>query len=309
MIRDARCICAFGCLAATLAGLQAGVALAQGSTPRLEDRSDALTRKSADYDGTVARFLEREAPKVVGGVEAKDGAYPWQVSLAVSLIADPGQAHFCGGSIFNERWIVTAAHCLAGLRPEDVVVVPGTNRLEQGVLRINARKLIIHKNYTILSSDFDVGLIELFDPLPLGAKIKPVALLDAGREAQVLVPGRGLMVTGWGATTQGGRTVLNLNEVEVPFVSREVCNDPLSYGGRVTGNMICAGKAEGKVDSCQGDSGGPLVVDPASADPRLAGIVSWGEGCAKPGKYGVYTRVVNFASWIAACIATPETCP
>jgi secreted trypsin-like serine protease len=307
MALKSRCTAVLGCL--LLAGLAGGAAMAQTTATEKLDARKGLTRGAADFDDTVDRYLKRKAPKIVGGVEAKDGAYPWQVSLTVSWIADPGQAHFCGGSIFNERWIVTAAHCLAKLRPEDIVVVAGTNRLEHGVLRINAARIIVHKDYAPLTSDNDVGLVELFDALPSGAaKIKPVALLEAGQEGQVVTPGRGLMVTGWGATSQGGKTVRVLNEVEVPFVTREVCNDPLSYAGKITGNMICAGKAEGGVDSCQGDSGGPLVADPASANPRLVGVVSWGEGCAKPGKYGVYTRVVNYAAWIAGCTAAPDTC-
>jgi len=115
--------------------------------------SNALTRGSADFDDAVDRYLNHKQPKIVGGVAAADGAYPWQVSLGVSWIADPGRAHFCGGSIYNERWIVTAAHCLENLKPEDLVVVSGTSRLAQGVLRTNALRLITHKDYVSQSKD------------------------------------------------------------------------------------------------------------------------------------------------------------
>lgn len=274
---------------------------------RLELRT-APVRGAPDFDDTVDRYLNRKAPKIVNGTAAPDGAYPWQVSLTVSWIADPGRAHFCGGSIYNERWIVTAAHCLAKLKPEDVVVVSGTNVLKQGVTRTNAARLLVHKDYAPATSDNDVGLIELFEPLAVSAKVKAIALLETADEAGALTSGHDLVVTGWGATSEGGNVVRNLQQVTVPFVTRETCNDPLSYNGKITTNMVCAGKAEGGVDSCQGDSGGPLVDGPAGATPKLAGIVSWGDGCARPGKYGIYTRVPKFAAWIAQCTASPDNC-
>ena len=301
--RDSCCILV---LSAVIFALGVSPGIAQGSTARLE-LGTAPTRGAADFDDAVDRYLNRKAPKIVGGTPAPDGAYPWQVSLAVSWIADPGRAHFCGGSIYNERWIVTAAHCVAKLRPEDVVVVAGTNQLRQGVQRSNVVRVIVHRGYIPPPTfENDVALVELFDPLLLGAKIKPVALLESSEEAQALTAGRALMVTGWGATTEGGQTVRALQHVEVPFVSRDKCTDPLSYGGRVSNNMICAGTTG--TDSCQGDSGGPLVLAPSGVPAKLAGIVSWGDGCARPAKFGVYARVANFGAWIAQCTTSPDSC-
>ena len=89
-----------------------------------------------------------------------------------------------------------------------------------------------------------------------------------------------------------------LRDVKVTFVSRDTCNQEASYGGRITTNMFCAGKREGGVDACQGDSGGPATVTTADG-PRLVGVISWGDGCGFANKYGVYTQVVNFASWVS----------
>lgn len=274
----------------------------------LSGASVGQTRGSSPFEETVNRYKSREMPKIVGGVEAKDGAYPWQVSLAVSWIANPARAHFCGGSIYNERWIVTAAHCLVGQKPEDVHVIVGTNELEPGTQRHNASRLVIHKGYDRASQDQDIALIELYEPLALGDKVKPISLLTASDENQVLKPDVPLVVTGWGATQEGGGVVSTLREVKVPFVTRDTCNDPLAYNGDVTANMICAGVAAGGTDSCQGDSGGPLVVDAAGPSNRLAGVVSWGEGCAREGKYGVYARVPNYGDWVAKCVAEPDRC-
>ena len=133
-------------------------------------------------------------------------------------------------------------------------------------------------------------------------------LVGSGEEGQLLVAGAPLVVSGWGATTEGGDTVSTLREVGVPYVTRDVCNDPLSYADGVTTNMLCAGVAAGGQDSCQGDSGGPLVFGAGGGNPRLAGVVSWGEGCAQPGKYGVYTRVAIYGDWVKQCIATQQKC-
>ena len=190
-----------------------------------------------------------------------------------------------------------------------MVVSAGSNVLGAGIAveRRNIRRVIINSRYNPRTHDNDVALLELFTPLPLSATIKAVGLLAPQNEAASLQPGVGLIVTGWGATAEGGQAVRDLRYVEVPFVDRASCNRPLAYDNQVTDNMICAGIAAGGVDSCQGDSGGPLTVDTV-ADPKLAGVVSWGEGCARPNKPGVYTRVANYAAWIMACVARPDDC-
>ncbi|MBA3518787.1 MAG: serine protease [Rhizobiales bacterium] len=281
----------------------ASAASAQNASDAL-DASTYVSRGAKDFDETVLRFLRNEEPKVVGGVPADEGEYPWQASLLVSWIADPTRAHFCGGSVIDAKWILTASHCLDGLSAQELHVAAGTNHLDQTVRRINARRLITHRKYAAPSFDNDVALVELLSPLSIGGTIQSIALLDANSENTVLIPDdeKKLWVTGWGATEAGGAVVKDLREVDVPFVTRETCNDPLSYNGEITENMICAGIAAGGQDSCQGDSGGPLITSPAQEKPRLAGIVSWGEGCAQPGKYGVYTRVTRFGEWISACM-------
>jgi secreted trypsin-like serine protease len=282
-----------------------GVADAQEKATR---ESTYARRGSTDFDEAVLRYMRNERPKIIGGRPAAPNEYPWQASLVVSWIADASQAHFCGASILNNQWIVTAAHCLVGLEATDVHVVAGTNVLSSGVLRINAARLITHTGYNSNTQDQDIALVELKTPLPLGTVMQQIAPLAPQDEDRVLVVDRPFTVTGWGATAEGGRAVKDLQEVDVPFVSREACNDPLSYNGRITDNMICAGKAVGGQDSCQGDSGGPLVFRPDGGEPRLVGVVSWGEGCARPGKYGVYTRLTRYADWVKTCTESAAPC-
>jgi len=266
-------------------------------------------RGSRDFKDTVAAFLKNENSKIVGGALAPEGAYPWQVSLSVSWIADPGQGHFCGGSIYNSNWIVTAAHCVIDNQPQDINVVSGTSKITSTSPRLNVRRIIVHRSYNRPKEhDNDVALLELFKPLVFDDKTKPIELLSPAEEGRLTDPGKLLTVTGWGATQEGGSPVRDLRFVDIPSVIRDTCNQPPSYNHQVTDNMICAGKPLGGKDSCQGDSGGPLVTDKASGPVRLAGIVSWGEGCARFAKYGVYTRVARYNEWIATCTNSPGAC-
>lgn len=108
-------------------------------------------------------------------------------------------------------------------------------------------------------------------------------------------------VSRWGTTKSGGESPDRLQAVDVPIVSEEECQR--AYAGEITAGMICAGSPEGGKDSCQGDSGGPLVVRGLSERHwQLAGVVSWGHGCAEPGKYGVCARVSRYLGWIKTTV-------
>ena len=266
-------------------------------------------RGSQDYKDTIAAFLRGDNSKIVGGLVAPDGAYPWQVSLTASWIADPAQGHFCGGSIYNSKWIVTAAHCVIDNQARDIHVIAGTNKLTAVSPRLNIRRIIVHRAYNKPKEhDNDVALLELLRPLTFNDKIQSIELLSPADEKRLADPGKQLTVTGWGATQEGGSSVRDLRFVDIPAVSRDTCDSRPSYYRQITDNMLCAGKAIGGKDSCQGDSGGPLITDKASGPVRLAGIVSWGDGCAQFAKYGVYTRVARYNEWIAACTKNPAGC-
>jgi hypothetical protein len=125
-------------------------------------------------------------------------------------------------------------------------------------------------------------------------------MITQSQEAQFAAPGTLVYVTGWGNLKARGKGEYptELYEVQIPLVSRAVCNAPKSYDGDITARMICAGLSAGGEDSCDGDSGGPLVVADATGKYRLqAGIVSWGDGCAQRNLYGVYSRLAVLSSW------------
>jgi secreted trypsin-like serine protease len=294
---------------AALSLILAGALQLSAQTPRVASLSDLAISGSEPYRDAVERFMKRQDPKIVGGKVASAGAYPWQVSLGVSWIADPYRAHFCGGSVYSASWIVTAAHCLENTPPKDVIITAGTHLLGVGAgsSRRNVKRIIVKSNFDSKTMDNDIALMELSEPLDLEPTIQPIPLVSSANEGTLLQNGTQLVVIGWGATQQNGKPVRDLRYADVPLVERATCNRPLGYDDQISTNMLCAGLAAGGVDSCQGDSGGPLTVGAPGA-PRLAGVVSWGEGCARPNKPGVYTRVANYTSWVAGCVERPEQC-
>jgi len=226
--------------------------------------------------------------RIVGGTDTSIRQHPWQVALQIRN--DTGWL-LCGGSLIASRWVVTAAHCLSQqTRPGDVKIKAGaTNYVTDGDWTAVAR-IVLNDSYDPQTHANDIALVKL-SALTAGRTIPLAAATEPLREKQVLE------VTGWGAMSEGGPTSTRLQKVQVPLVSNATCNTPAAYNGTVTSGMICAGSRDGGIDACQGDSGGPLVKR-TDLGPVLIGVVSFGEGCARKLKYGVYTRISHYRSWI-----------
>lgn len=256
-------------------------------------------------------------PQVVGGIIAAPGAWPWQVALVVAAQPNPNNGQFCGGSLIDPEWVLTAAHCVVDngfvSNPTDIDVVLGINRLSTGPTtgssgqRIDVAQVIPFSSFNEFTVDSDIALLRLATPATLTSTVSTIGLIGPGDSALV-TPGAMATVTGWGNTIAqpipGGMNFPDdLYQASMPIVSNAICNT--SYSGQITNNMLCAGYASGGVDSCQGDSGGPLVVPNGSGGWLLAGIVSWGNGCAQPNLYGVYTRVSQFKGWVNLLVNGP----
>ncbi|XP_030633919.1 transmembrane protease serine 5 [Chanos chanos] len=235
-------------------------------------------------------------PRIIGGVEATLGRWPWQVSLYYK------DRHTCGGSIITSQWIVTAAHCVHNYRLPQVsnwviyagIVTRNTAKLVQSTGHA-VEKIIYNKNYNHRSHDNDIALMKLKIPLNFSDTIRPVCLPQYDYD---LPGGTQCWISGWGYTQPDDVHIPDtLKEAPVPIISTKKCNSSCMYNGEITQRMLCAGYTEGKVDACQGDSGGPLVCLDDNVW-RLVGVVSWGTGCAEPNHPGVYTKVAEFLGWI-----------
>ncbi|XP_076147233.1 transmembrane protease serine 5 [Alosa pseudoharengus] len=240
--------------------------------------------------------MRAKLPRIIGGVEATLGRWPWQVSLYYS------NRHTCGGSIITSQWIVTAAHCVHNYRLPQVsswVVYAGIvtrNSAKMGEYIGHAvEKIIYNKNYNHRTHDNDIALMKLKTPLNFSDTIRPVCLPKYDFD---LSGGTQCWISGWGYTQPDDVHIPDtLKEAPVPLISTKKCNSSCMYKGEITPRMLCAGYTEGKVDACQGDSGGPLVCQDDGVW-RLVGVVSWGTGCAEPNHPGVYTKVAEFLGWI-----------
>ena len=224
-------------------------------------------------------------PKIVGGTVAAEGAYPAQVRLSITTFEG---TFLCGGTLVAKTKVVTAAHCVDGADAAGVTAFLGSNSISAGT-PVAASSFVIHPSYDAVSAANDVAVISLATPVTQ----QPIALLDPA--ADPFATGDLARVVGWGTTSDGGAVSPSLLEVDVPLVDDTVCGAPASYGSElIAAVMICAGLPAGGKDSCQGDSGGPLMLKAAGLF-KLLGVVSWGDGCALPNKYGVYTELPNAA--------------
>ncbi|XP_041094769.1 serine protease 33-like [Polyodon spathula] len=238
--------------------------------------------------------------RIVGGSDAQKGAWPWQVSIMRDGFP------FCGGSLINKDWILSAAHCFQSSSNVKLYTVRlGALSLsqQQGVDR-RLLRIVVRPGFKSADKGDDAALLELEQPAPLSETILPVCLPSPSTS---FTTGQQCWVTGWGNVKEGVTLSAprTLQQVMVPVVGSESCDTMYHIGTSVSKSvpfilpdMICAGYQEGRQDSCQGDSGGPLVCPSPDGSWILAGIVSWGDGCAQPNRPGVYSRVTSFLSWI-----------
>ncbi|MEU6315517.1 serine protease [Streptomyces sp. NPDC047014] len=220
---------------------------------------------------------------VVGGVRAAQGEFPFMVRLSMG----------CGGALYTQQIVLTAAHCVgASGNNTSITATAGVVDLNSSsAIKVKSTKVLRAPGYNGTGKDW--ALIKLAKPINLPTlKIAETKAYDNGT----------FTVAGWGAAREGGGQQRYLLKATVPFVSDASCK--AAYSDLVPGEELCAGFDQGGVDTCQGDSGGPMFRRDDAGAWLQVGIVSWGNGCARPGYPGVYTEVSTFAAQIKSAAAT-----
>ncbi|KAM4802197.1 serine protease 55 [Urocitellus parryii] len=228
--------------------------------------------------------------RIVGGLEAEVGEFPWQVSIQAT------NQHFCGGTILNSWWILTAAHCVIGELPtEELSVVLGSNDLTSPRLEIKpVSSIVYHNKFKRQSMDNDIALLMVASPIEFSSLIVPICMPPEPMPSKW----HKCWVAGWGQTTSADKGSMKTDLLKVPMVIID-WNECAKTFTKLTKNMLCAGFMNESYDACQGDSGGPLVCTTEGSQKWYqVGIISWGRSCGQKNTPGIYTSLANYQPWI-----------
>lgn len=276
--------------------------------------------------------------RIINGMSVSAGDYttrwPFIAALLTHGTTNTYDAQFCGGSLIAPSFVLTAAHCVTSSaagnpvkEPSSMDVLLGTRMLGDGSgTRIEVQQIIRHPDYDHGTTANDVALLFLATPATGVPTVDLVGSGDGvlwGNGAGFAIDADGPYVGGWGnmsAATGGNSFPAELRDVQIPLASDADCAgaSPGLGASFQASNMICGGivdtdgnPADGVTngkDTCQGDSGGPLIVYANPIGYKLAGLTSWGFGCASD-TYGVYTRVAAFTEWINGAMTGGNTDP
>ncbi|XP_063809197.1 coagulation factor VII [Pseudophryne corroboree] len=235
--------------------------------------------------------------RIVGGEECPKGECPWQARLVLDKLS----LTICGGALVTPNWVITAAHCVKPSWVNRLTVILGDHKISEAEGTEQARKvvqIIMHEKFVGFktNNDNDIALLRLNTTVNYTDYIVPICLPEREFAVRVLLDrGSSSTVSGWGQLIEGGATPDILRRVKLPRVRTQECIE--STGMNISQNMFCAGYTDSTKDACKGDSGGPYATKYKDTH-YLTGIVSWGMGCAKLDKYGVYTRVSRYDQWL-----------
>merc|ERR1711988_338299 len=257
-----------------------------------DSRQSKSTHKASNVDLQATCGIEGPPSKdrIVGGFEAQENQWPWQVALFID------NAWFCGGSIISENWVMTAAHCVDGALYFDILAGAHNVRASSEPHRVEITSFngFTHENWDTSDLSNDIALIELPSPITFNDYSKPSCLPAPGDEAAV---GDELSVIGWGrpSDSAGGISPVLRMVHDIPVMSNRQCNN---YYGIVGDGVVCIDTTGGR-GSCNGDSGGPLIDEISPKKWKQVGVVSFGStaGCEVGAPAG-FTRTEYYLDWI-----------
>ncbi|WP_038892971.1 trypsin-like serine protease [Vibrio campbellii] len=256
----------------------------------------ALLPMLASADQVTQTQTNEIQPDIVGGITAN----PNDWKFYTQIVSRNSNRSFCGASYIGDGFVLTAAHCVDGDAPNQIAVkIGGVIYNGTDGVRSNVSQIYVHPSYNASTLSNDIALLKLTS-IPQGVVKVDIA---AGSVSQYAGVGDWLTVAGLGRTSEGGSSPTALQEVDVPLVSDATCRQAGGNYTTVGSVSFCAGVPQGGIDSCQGDSGGPIVVNNNGLVTQL-GIVSWGIGCARPGKYGVYSDIAALRSFVDGVVGT-----
>ncbi|NXX17426.1 FA10 factor, partial [Podargus strigoides] len=213
-----------------------------------------------------------------------------------AVLLDEHNSWFCGGTILNEYFILSAAHCVNTSEVLWVLVgMVDKEKEEPSRAMHRVEKIIAHAEYDGKTYDSDIALLKLEEPITFSEDVVPACLPEKDFAKYVLRNQTYGIVSGFGNVIERARPVKRMKVLQIPYVDRDTCK--LALRNPVTKNMFCAGYDKDGKDVCQGDGGGPHVTE-YNGTYFVTGIISWGEGCGRQGKYGVYTNLSKFLPWV-----------
>ncbi|XP_028324644.1 tissue-type plasminogen activator-like [Gouania willdenowi] len=261
-----------------------------------------------DSELTCGERSERRMHKIVGGSYKPIESNPW-----LATIFHKSRRYLCGGSLIAPCWVLTAAHCFSesDIQLKHLSVFLGKSSLNDTDAdreqKFTVEELILHHSFNETTYNNDIALLKIKSPTgQCAVKSSSVRTVCLPPSHTQLPAGFSCTIAGFGKETQTSWHYSHrLKQAEVNLISDAVCKSELQYGNLIEVNMFCAGSPDWSTDACEGDSGGPLVCE-VSGRRFLFGVVSWGDGCAKVNKPGVYTQVTNYNKWIANKTGLPE---
>ena len=242
------------------------------------------------------------SPRIVGGKETRHGSAPYMARIRDAV----NKKHLCGATILDQEWILTAAHCIRykderNVTSDDIHIYLGdhdssSDANERHLKKLTVAEIIIHDDYNDHDLSNDIAIIRISRPLMWFTDyIRPICLPPEGLARHLFQSGNTGRVTGWGQLLERGAFPSSLNEVKLPFVTKDNCQ--ATTHSPIPENVFCAGYYNTSKDACDGDSGGPYAMKYKGRWYQM-GIVSSGDGCAKDGKYAYYTEIPRFLPWL-----------